>query len=320
MLPQLLAALVLATANAPSADGAATAAPPPPSGAAAPLSPAGAAAPLSPAGAAVPLSPAPFDAASSAADGSAATPAPVGNRGSLGPSVPIDSPQLGYAVNVRVYEPPSVATCESLPVLYVTDGSDYWKPELGNIVDTLDELIAGGRIAPVVAVFIDAWDPVARKNRRFEQFLPAGPETHEPFDRCPFCDFVVEEVVPWVEARYPVDGSRRGILGTSLGGFNAAYMALTHPDLFRVVGIQSPSIWRQPWFAERVARAAAMPLKVAIDVGDAEEGFLPGARALRDAYSSRGVPLQYREAPADHSWKHWRATAGEVLLFLYPPR
>lgn len=244
---------------------------------------------------------------------------PVG-RGTLGPSVPIDSQRLGYVVNVRVYEPPSAGTCESLPVLYVTDGSDYWKPELGNIIDTLDELIGTGRIAPIVAVFIDAWDPVVSKNRRYEQFLPAGTETREPFDTCPFCDFIVDEVMPWVEARYPVDAERRGILGTSLGGFNAAYMALMYPGLFHVVGIQSPSIWRQPWFAERVARATSLPLKVAIDVGADEPTFLAGARALRDAYASRGVPLQYREAAADHSWKHWRATAGEVLLFLYPVR
>jgi enterochelin esterase-like enzyme len=241
-------------------------------------------------------------------------------RGSLGPSIPIDSHRLGYVVNVRVYEPPSAGTCESLPVLYVTDGSDYWKPELGNIIDTLDELIATGRIAPIVAVFIDAWDPVVRKNRRYEQFLPAGTETRDPFDTCPFCDFIVDEVVPWVEGRYPVDEERRGILGTSLGGFNAAYMALMYPGLFHVVGIQSPSIWRQPWFAERVARATSLPTKVAIDVGADEPTFLAGARALRDAYASRGVPLQYREAAADHSWNHWRATAAEVLLFLYPVR
>lgn len=251
-------------------------------------------------------------------------PPAVPSRGTLGPSVPLPSERLGHTVNIRVYEPPSSATCERLPVLYVTDGSDYWKPELGNIVETLDELITSGRLSPLVAVFIDEWDPVERKNRRFEHFLPAGPETFEPFESCPFCDFLVHEVVPWVESRYAVDAERRGILGTSLGGFNAAYMALTHPDLFRVVGIQSPSIWRQPWFAERVARATALPGKVAIDVGVQESKFLPGARALRDAYASRGVPLQYREASADHSaghsWKHWRATAAEVLLFLYPVR
>ena len=241
-------------------------------------------------------------------------------RGTLGTSVEIPSLRLGYAVNIRVYEPPSAGTCESLPVLYVTDGSDYWKPELGNIVETLDELISSGRIAPLIAVFIDAWDPVLQRNRRYEQFLPAGTETVEPFESCPFCDFIVHEVVPLVEERYPVDAERRGILGSSLGGFNAAYMALTHPDLFRVVGIQSPSIWRQPWFTERVARATGLPQKVAIDVGTEESMFLPGARALRDAYASRGVAMQYREAPADHSWRHWRATAAEVLLFLYPVR
>lgn len=246
------------------------------------------------------------------------------SRGTLGPSVPLHSESLGHAVNIRVYEPPPSATCDRLPVLYVTDGSDYWKPELGNIVETLDDLITSGRLSPLIAVFIDEWDPVERKNRRFEHFLPAGPETFEPFESCPFCDFLVHEVVPWVESRHAVDDERRGILGTSLGGFNAAYMALTHPDLFRVVGIQSPSIWRQPWFAERVARATTLPGKVAIDVGIEESKFLPGARALRDAYASRGVPLQYREASADdsagHSWKHWRATAAEVLLFLYPVR
>ncbi len=56
---------------------------------------------------------------------------------------------------------------------------------------------------------------------------------------------------------------------------------------------------------------------MAIDAGLYEERLLPGARSLRAALAAKGVSVRYREVPDGHSWGHWRATAAEILEFLY---
>jgi enterochelin esterase family protein len=130
----------------------------------------------------------------------------------------------------------------------------------------------------------------------------------------------VEELAPRVEARHRIDPARRGILGASLGGYNAAYMGLRYPKDFPLLGIQSPAVMRAPWLVEAIATAKVPPARVALDAGLYEDRFLAGARALRDAYQARGVEVLHLEVPDGHSWGHWRATAAPMLEFLYGGR
>ena len=236
--------------------------------------------------------------------------------GTFGPPEAFSSAKLGYAVNVRIWQPSRKGT-DPLPVLYVTDGSDYWHEQMGGLTVTLDHLVGEGRLPPLLAVFVDPWDPDRKENRREHEFLPNRADQSKQIEACPFCEFLVEELAPRVEARFRVDPRRRGILGTSLGGFNAAFMGLRYPDRFPLLAIQSPAVGRQPWLAAAIARAGTQPRRVAIDVGGYEERYVLGARTLRAAYRSRGVAVRYREVPDGHSWGHWRATVAEMLEFLY---
>ena len=244
-------------------------------------------------------------------------------RGSFGPPEPIASRKLGYAVNVRVYEPAGARTPGArLPVLYVTDGSDYWNDDMGSLVITLDNLIASRRIPPLFAVFVDPWDPEHKANRREAEFVPGEDRLEKPIGACPFCEFLADELAPAMERRLPIDPARRGILGTSLGGFNAAFMGLRHPEQFSLLGIQSPALSsrKQPWLESAYAAAPKLPRRAVIDVGLYEEGFLERARGLRSALAARGVRTRHIEVPQGHSWGHWRATAAEMLEFLYGER
>jgi S-formylglutathione hydrolase FrmB len=47
-------------------------------------------------------------------------------------------------------------------------------------------------------------------------------------------DYVVEELVPWVQQRYQTGPT--AVLGTSSGGYGALVLALRHPDLFSALG------------------------------------------------------------------------------------
>ncbi|BDG03489.1 alpha/beta hydrolase [Anaeromyxobacter oryzae] len=239
-------------------------------------------------------------------------------RGAFPPAEAIHSKSLGYSVNVRVYVPARTAGAV-LPILYVTDGSDYWHEAMGGLSTALDNLVAEGRIAPVVVVFVDPWDAAHARNRRDEELVPNARAPGTPIEACRFCTFLVDELAPIVEARLRIDPARRGILGTSLGGFLAAFMTYRYPDRFPLAGIQSPSLGPQAWLPAAIAGAKRPGCRVAIDVGTYEEQFLRDARALRHAFEESGAEVSYREVHDGHSWGHWRATVADVLAFLYPP-
>jgi uncharacterized protein len=57
-----------------------------------------------------------------------------------------------------------------------------------------------------------------------------------------FLDFLREEAIPFVEARYRTDPGNRGIWGHSLGGLFAAYTLLNSPGTFQRYLVSSPSL------------------------------------------------------------------------------
>ena len=67
-----------------------------------------------------------------------------------------------------------------------------------------------------------------------KDFAPAG----EKFD-----DFVIKTVMPAVEKQFPVKkgGRNTAIIGSSSGGLEVFYIAMSHNDLFSAVGVLSPT-------------------------------------------------------------------------------
>ncbi len=58
-----------------------------------------------------------------------------------------------------------------------------------------------------------------------------------------FLDFIELELMPAVEARYPVDRSRQSFIGHSMGGFLVLHALFTRAPMFRTYVAGSPSIW-----------------------------------------------------------------------------
>ncbi len=58
-----------------------------------------------------------------------------------------------------------------------------------------------------------------------------------------FLAFIVDELQPWVQARYRVDPADSVFFGHSQGGLFGTYVMLTRPTTFRHYGIGSPSLW-----------------------------------------------------------------------------
>ena len=157
---------------------------------------------------------------------------------------------------VRVYVP-AHEEGEELPVIYMTDGQNLFEYAEGaygcwytrEAVRAEREL--SGRAAIIVGIHNDE-GPVVRGNdltpasigplnfppempdqvRRM--YAPAG----EAFDA-----FVTDTLMPAVEERFPVKKGRENtaFCGSSSGGLQSFFTAMSHPDLFGAAGVFSPA-------------------------------------------------------------------------------
>jgi hypothetical protein len=130
-----------------------------------------------------------------------------------------------------VYRPPGVAAepGEQLPAVYVIQGFtgqlDNW---LGRstfeptFIERLDAMFAGGECPDAVIVLVDAWT-----SRGGSQFLNSSSTGR-------YQDYLCDEVVPFIDARYPTlsDRDHRGISGKSSGGYGAMVVPMFRPDVF----------------------------------------------------------------------------------------
>lgn len=230
-------------------------------------------------------------------------------RGTFSANINIYSVKLAYLSNYRVYAPAGYDSLSNLPVIYVTDGHEYADDRLGSMLIVLDNLIAERRIQPIIAVFIDPRQPNNLSNNRRASEYTMNPN---------FADFVADELAPQIDNNYKTNPSAdaRAILGTSLGGINAAYFGIYRPDKFRLIGIHSPAFSYKPEIYSQYQSADRQPLKIFMSTGvihDTESS----ARPMKQILESKGYPLKYIEINEGHSWGNWRALLDEPLIYFW---
>lgn len=233
------------------------------------------------------------------------------NRGSLSANQYIESipANLGYKVQYKVYTPYNYENLSNLPVVYVTDGQEYADDRLGSMLIVLDNLIYEGKIEPLIAVFIDPRDPDnLSSNRRMEEY--AG--------NMRFANFVADELVNAIDSEYSTDKNpeKRCIMGTSMGGWNAAYFGLVRSDVFQLLAIHSPAFNSQ--IMNDYLQSANLPLKIFMSTGVIND-TQDRARQMKDILEQKGYPLLYIEVNQGHSWGNWRALIQEPLEYFFGP-
>jgi predicted alpha/beta superfamily hydrolase len=100
--------------------------------------------------------------------------------------------------------------------------------------------------------------------------------------------FLLEELKPFIEAKYPADPARSVLFGHSLGGLFAANVFADKPDAFYGYIIGSASAWADPTLFARVAAAApkAHGQHIYLTVGEKESAAKPGGGTqMTDGYA-----------------------------------
>lgn len=131
-----------------------------------------------------------------------------------------------------VYLPPSGKT-DGLPLLVLLSGytgagwMHFLRPRYlaNSIVRRFDHLVRTGAVPEALLVAPDCLTTLGGS-----QYLNSTATGR-------YEDYVVREVIPWVQRRYGTGPS--AVLGTSSGGYGAIVLALRHPDLFRAAGSNS---------------------------------------------------------------------------------
>ncbi len=130
---------------------------------------------------------------------------------------------------LAIYEPPDTPDGEKLPSIYVIQGLtgqlDMWfnrEAFEATMLERVDALFASGECPPALVVFVDAWTSYG--GSQFINSTATGP----------YLDYLCDEVVPFVDERWPTVASRdhRGLTGKSSGGYGAMVVPMLRPDVF----------------------------------------------------------------------------------------
>lgn len=188
----------------------------------------------------------------------------------------------------------------------------------------LDNGLADGVLPPVIAVFVES--PTAT---RLDE-LACNPK----WDK-----FIIEEVLPWIEAKHHVskDPKRRLIGGTSLGGLSSTCVALRNPGTFGNVISSSGSFWHgytmdgeSEWVTRYIATHPKMPVRFYMQIGILETGvgnfmYWPNAlptmlhanRNVQRMLQAKGYEVSYHETYTGHQSLAFRASMGNALKYFF---
>jgi len=193
--------------------------------------------------------------------GTVAATAPVHAQGAV--QVPpieahtLFSKQVGDSFRIQVMLPPMLPGERTrFPVLYMTDvNGEFMAAEALRMMMLGDtpRYIAVGIGYPGVTTLMQTLDirmrdltPVVAEVGGGGVGMPiAGAlATAKASGGAPqFLEFIRQELIPFIDARYPTDPSDRGYWGDSLGGLFGCYVLFTRPETFGRYIIGSPSLW-----------------------------------------------------------------------------
>jgi len=234
------------------------------------------------------------------------------------------SPLIGKEMPILVYLPPDYHTStRRYPTLYMLSGfaGDYREWATYGLCHALDALIRGGQVQPMILVM-----PEGEKSWWFNHAPVPGS------DGKPWGDYVWRDVVGYVDANYRTLArpTSRAIGGLSSGGQSALMLALTHPEVFRVVGAHSPSTrgadGSLPFFGDREYFRQYDPLwlfrntttwrdlKIWIDAGAEDKQWGDAVKELHALLDVLSIPHDFQNSwSGGHDSNYWAAHVSDYL-------
>jgi enterochelin esterase family protein len=228
----------------------------------------------------------------------------------------VPSKALDREARVTLYLPARFRRTSSYPLLAVHDGPDYLQYAAAKTV--LDNLLHRDEVAELVAAFLHPGDRLV-----------------EYADSTAHARFVHDELLPYLERRFPLVAQPAGrcLMGASFGAVAALSSAYRHPDAYGSLLLQSGSFvftdigsdhGGGPVFDPVVrftnrfrARPRAVADRVFVSCG-VYEPLIVRNRSMVPVLTEAGMRVRYVESRDGHSWENWRDRLRDGLSWVFP--
>ena len=228
--------------------------------------------------------------------------------------LPIASNGVAYRLYVRAPLAAEDRADGPPGIFYVLDGNYYFPALAAGVFNT--EHFGHTPNAYMVGIGYADLEELDVSNHRTSDYTPtrfSPPDANHPLPphdyegsggAADFLRVLEEEIIPFVEARYALDNSERGLVGKSYGGLFASYAFLQQPDLFSQYVIISPSLWWDDFMLPHDERAMmqmeadthdmrlAQPTRIVFTAGSLEErlGMVTDVTRFTERLAARQDP------------------------------
>jgi enterochelin esterase-like enzyme len=210
--------------------------------------------------------------------------------------VEYDSKTVGSKRKMNIYTPPGYSKDTKYPVFYLLHGAGDdetgWQKK-GSAEIILDNLAADKKIVPMIVVMPNGFAGKGGKGGKGQGDFEGD---------------LLKDVIPYVEANYPVktDRESRAIAGLSMGGGQALRIGLKHLDTFAWVGGYSSAIGKGGDALTDYDQAAKKLRLLWVSCGD-KDGLFKGSEAFHKTLEDKKVPhVWHVDLGGAHTWQVWK--------------
>ena len=214
-----------------------------------------------------------------------------------------------------IYTPPGYEKSSGrYPVLYLLHGSNDtpagWTM-VGGANFILDNLIAEKQAAPMIVVM------------PFGHALPFGAARGPRSNDQVFEEYLLQDVIPLVEAKYRVSPGRsnRAIAGLSMGGGQSLAIGFNHLDLFSAIGAFSAAVPAdfETRYSDVLKHSAETNAKLKVlwlGCGK-QDALFPRSQKLADLFQAHQIKHTFRAIDGFHTYAVWRKFLAEMAPLLF---
>ena len=226
----------------------------------------------------------------------------------------------------------------SFPVVYALDGKSVFSSSVHgwHLDGMLDELWSKQLIREFILVAVPNGDDI-QPGHRIKEYCPR--DFHQSNA---FLEYLVQIVKPFVDSNFRTlsDSENSFVLGSSLGGLCAFYLATRFPDIFSGAVCIAPSFWyhdmndRSIFDILEETRNLKPKFRVYIDSGTGEEDNFYVTRSMAETlgdldwipekdflyHVDYSVPVSVDDYFTTHHHTLWRERIPDALKFILTPK
>ena len=221
-----------------------------------------------------------------------------------------ESATLGNTRNLHVYLPAGYADSKDrYPAVFVNYGN--FAKDMGLMPNSLDNLIAGGMIHPIIMVFVEA---------------PQSGQEYSRNGRDNFAKMYAEELIPHIDGKYrtKADADSRLLMGGDEGAFAAFFAAFTYPDKFHNIAGQSTHFFETAGGAELkklVEESDKLPINIYMEWSENYELRYGNGLSWKDLnvtahqmLTDKGYNVTAVKTNQGFGFGSWRANTDKILM------